>query len=95
VAIAAVSLPAAIASRNAVIIVSWVSQAFLQLVLLSVVGQIVLVSSCEVRAEATYQDAGALLHEAVKIQDHLVVQDRVLVSLLRMLESQDARGWSS
>ena len=44
---------------------------FLQLVLLSViiVGQNVLAAVADKRAEATCNDADALLHEAVKIQE--------------------------
>ncbi len=83
-ALAFVSLPSAISSRNAVTLVSWVSQTFLQLVLLSViiVGQNVLAAAADKRAEATYSDADAILHEAVKLQDHLLAQDRVLSHLV-------------
>ena len=34
------------------------------------------------RSEATYNDADAVLHEAVKIQEHLVAQDKVLGVLI-------------
>ena len=83
-AIAIVSLPGAIASHSAVTLVSWVSQTFLQLVLLSViiVGQNVLAAAADKRSEATYNDADAVLHEAVKIQEHLVAQDKVLSALI-------------
>jgi hypothetical protein len=79
-ALALVSLPSAIASGNAVTLVSWISQTFLQLVLLSViiVGQNVLAAAADKRSEATYNDADAVLHEAVKIQEHLEAQDKVL-----------------
>ena len=79
-AIALISLPQAIKSHDAVTLVSWVSQTFLQLVLLSViiVGQNVLAAAADKRSEATYNDADAVLHEAVKIQEHLPVQDTVL-----------------
>lgn len=82
-ALAFVSLPSALRSGSAVTLVSWVSQTFLQLVLLSViiVGQNVLAAAADKRAEATYSDADAVLHEAVKIQDHLLAQDRVLSRL--------------
>lgn len=82
-ALALVSLPSAIASGNAVTLVSWISQTFLQLVLLSViiVGQNVLAAAADKRSEATYNDADAVLHEAVKIQEHLLAQDKVLGSL--------------
>jgi hypothetical protein len=76
-ALALVSLPAAILSGNPVILVSWISQTFLQLVLLSIiiVGQNVLAAASDKRAEATYQDADAVLHTALQIQDHLAAQD--------------------
>ncbi|MDA8285527.1 MAG: hypothetical protein M0Z42_20010, partial [Actinomycetota bacterium] len=67
-----------------VTLVSWVSQTFLQLVLLSViiVGQNVLAAAADKRAEATYTDADAVLHEVVKLQEHLLAQDEVLQRLL-------------
>ncbi len=83
-ALALVSLPSAIASHSAVTLVSWISQTFLQLVLLSViiVGQNVLAAAADKRSEATYNDADAVLHEAVMIQEHLVAQDKVLSVLI-------------
>jgi hypothetical protein len=83
-ALALVSLPSAIRSHSAVTLVSWVSQTFLQLVLLSViiVGQNVLASAADKRSEATYNDADAILHEAVKIQEHLLAQDEILQRLI-------------
>jgi len=82
-ALAVVSLPEAITAHSAVVLVSWISQTFLQLVLLSViiVGQNVLAAAADKRSEATYNDADAVLHEAVKIQDHLAAQDKVLTAL--------------
>jgi hypothetical protein len=79
-ALACVSLPAAIRSHDAVTLVSWISQTFLQLVLLSViiVGQNVLAAAADKRSEETYEDADAVLHEAVKIQEHLRAQDAIL-----------------
>jgi hypothetical protein len=82
--VALISLPEAISSHSSVTLVSWVSQTFLQLVLLSViiVGQNVLAAAADKRADATYNDADAVLHEAVKIQEHLEAQDRVLKELM-------------
>jgi hypothetical protein len=79
-ALACVSLPSAIRSHDAVTLVSWISQTFLQLVLLSViiVGQNVLAAAADKRSEETYEDADAVLHEAVKIQEHLRAQDTLL-----------------
>ncbi len=89
-ALAIVSLPSAINSGSAVVLVSWISQTFLQLVLLSViiVGQNVLAAAADKRSQATYEDADAALHEAVKIQDHLATQDRVLGVLIDKLDAQ-------
>jgi hypothetical protein len=83
-ALALVSLPEAISSGSVVILVSWISQTFLQLVLLSViiVGQNVLAAAADKRSAATYEDADAVLHEACKIQEHLAAQDEVLARLV-------------
>jgi hypothetical protein len=91
-ALAFVSLPSAIAAHSAVTLVSWISQTFLQLVLLSViiVGQNVLAAAADKRSEATYDDADAVLHEAVKIQEHLLAQDEVLQSLVSKADARPA-----
>ena len=62
------------------------------LVLLSViiVGQNVLAAAADKRAEATYNDADAVLHEAVKIQEHLLAQDKVLGSMIGKLDARRA-----
>ena len=93
-ALAAVSLPSAIRAHSAVVLVSWISQTFLQLVLLSViiVGQNVLAAAADKRADATYNDADAILHEAVKLQEHLMAQDRVLQELTARLADNGAAG---
>jgi hypothetical protein len=82
-ALALVSLPSAIGTHSAIVLVSWVSQTFLQLVLLSViiVGQNLLAAAADQRAEATYSDADALLREVVKLQEHLSAQDQLLQRL--------------
>ena len=91
-ALAFISLPQAIRSHDAVTLVSWISQTFLQLVLLSViiVGQNVLAAAADKRSEATYNDADAVLHEAVKIQEHLLAQDQVLNELVEKLARVEA-----
>jgi hypothetical protein len=70
-------------------IVQWIAQTFLQLVLLSIiiVGQNVQAAAADERAENTYQDAEAVLHEALQIQDHLLTQDRELEKLIAALGS--------
>lgn len=66
-----------------VLIVSWIAQTFIQLVLLSVimVGQSVQAKASDARAQETYEDAKAVLAEALKIQEHLEAQDQILAGL--------------
>ena len=86
-ALAFISLPKAIQSHNAVTIVSWISQTFLQLVLLSVVivGQNILAAAADKRSEATFKDTDALLVETMKIQEHLAAQDTAIGTLTSKL----------
>ena len=65
-------------------IVLWVSSEFLQLVLLAViiVGQNIQSQAADKRAEATYEDADAVLHEAIEIQKHLQAQDEAIERIL-------------
>jgi hypothetical protein len=84
--LALISLPDAIkAGRQALI--SWIAQTFLQLVLLSIiiVGQNILSAASDKRAEATYKDADAVLHEAMQIQKHLEAQDQAIEKILAMV----------
>jgi len=83
-ALALISLPAAIASRSAIIIVAWIAQTFLQLVLLPIiiVGQNVQGRASDKRAVQTYQDAEAILHECLQLQAHLQQQDRILERII-------------
>ncbi len=72
--------------------VQWVSQTFIQLVMLSVimVGQNILGRSSDKRADMTYQDAEATFHEAEQIQAHLKVQDDAMNALLDKVETLEA-----
>jgi hypothetical protein len=83
-----VSLPAVIMTGDPVLIVAWVAQTFLQLVLLPIiiVGQNIQAAAAEKRAVMTYEDAAAVLDEAVKIQKHLDHQDESLAHLVTRLE---------
>ena len=76
------SLPAAIRGGISTI-VAWVAQTFLQLVLLSIimVGQNVQSAAADKRAEDTYLDAEAVLHEAQQIQAHLAAQDAAIEAI--------------
>jgi len=80
--IALVSLPAALSSGSTVVIVGWIAQTFLQLVLLSIimVGQNVQAKASDARAEATFVDAEAVLHECLELQRHLHAQDKLLLA---------------
>ncbi len=82
--LALVALPAALGSGNLQTMISWVSQTFIQLVMLSVimVGQSILSKASDKRAEMTYKDAEATFHEAEQIQRHLQAQDQALNALL-------------
>jgi hypothetical protein len=68
--------------------VQWVSQTFIQLVMLSVimVGQSVLGLASDRRAEMTYKDAEATFHEAQQIQAHLKTQDDAINAILERME---------
>lgn len=64
--------------------VEWVSQTFIQLVMLSVimVGQNILGRAADRRSAMTYEDADATFHEAEQIQEHLRLQDAAINALL-------------
>jgi len=51
-------------------------------------GHDVLEAAADKRTEATSNDADALLHEAVKIQEHLAAQDTVLDALVSKLQAK-------
>jgi hypothetical protein len=82
-----VSLPAAIQSHDSIVIVAWISQTFFQLVLLPIiiVGQNIQGEAADMRAQQTYNDAEAVLHEALQIQEHLSAQDTQLLDIIKCL----------
>jgi hypothetical protein len=88
-ALALVSLPDALRAGRAAI-VSWIAQTFLQLVLLSIiiVGQRVQGAAADKRAQATYEDADAVLHTALEIQEHMQFQDLEIQKILATLTRQ-------
>ena len=81
--LALLSLPNAIRGGIAPTI-TWIAQTFLQLVLLSIiiVGQNVQSAAADERAQATYEDADAVLHTALEIQQHMEAQDREIERIL-------------
>jgi uncharacterized membrane protein len=91
-ALALVALPDALSSGALLPIIQWVSQTFIQLVMLSVimVGQSILATASDKRADMTYQDAEATFHEAEQIQAHLKAQDEALNTLLDKVATLEA-----
>ncbi len=86
VALAAYGLPAAMRG-GAAGFVQWASSQFIQLVLLPViiVGQNVQARAADKRAEQTFFDAEAILHETAALQNHLHAQDEELTTHLKLL----------
>ena len=82
--LALVSAPSAFKTGDSLVIVAWVAQTFLQLVLLPIiiVGQNVQATAADSRAQATYDDAAAVLEEAKQIQLHLEAQDAAIERIL-------------
>ena len=81
--LALVALPSALSDGSMLAIIQWVSQTFIQLVMLSVimVGQNILSKASDKRADMTYKDADATFHEAEQIQQHLLAQDAAVNAL--------------
>lgn len=82
-ALALFALPDAL-KQGTYFIVVWLSSSFLQLVLLPIiiVGQNIQARAADKRAENTYANAVAVLHEAKEIQHHLLAQDDLLLELI-------------
>lgn len=87
-ALTLISLPAAIHSHDAIIIVAWIAQTFLQLVLLPIiiVGQNIQAKAADKRAEDTFKDAEAVLKESEEIQKHLLAQDQAISQIVERLQ---------
>jgi hypothetical protein len=83
--IALISLKDNLQSTQALIL--WISSSFLQLVLLPIiiVGQNIQAKASDKRAEDTYKDADAILHEALQIQQHLAAQDNEIERILKLM----------
>ena len=90
--LALIALPSALASGDMLPLIQWVSQTFIQLVMLSVimVGQNILSKASDKRADMTYKDADATFHEAESIQEHLQAQDDALNALLDKVATLEA-----
>jgi hypothetical protein len=90
-ALALVVLPEALGG-GILPLVQWVSQTFIQLVMLSVimVGQNIMGRASDKRAVMTYKDADATFHETEQIQAHLRQQDEAINALLDKIERLEA-----
>ena len=88
--IALISLPAAI-DQGIVAIVSWISQTFLQLVLLSVimVGQQVLAKASDKQALQTYNDAEAVLQLTDEINKLIKVNNKLTDEIHRVVAAKN------
>lgn len=91
-ALALVALPSALKDGSVLALVQWISQTFIQLVMLSVimVGQNILGRASDKRAEMTYKDADATFHEAEQIQAHLLEQDTAINAMLDQIIKLEA-----
>jgi hypothetical protein len=90
-ALALISLPDAI-HQGTVAVVSWISQTFLQLVLLSVimVGQQVLAKASDKQALQTYRDAEAILELTDQIHHLSVVNNRLTDEIHNLVSKPSA-----
>ena len=87
-AITLISLPAAIASGQVIIIVAWIAQTFLQLVLLPIiiVGQNVIQAANDERAEADHETLSAV-HQ-LTLEVHAINEAQTLI--LKQLQGASA-----
>lgn len=79
---------------RSLLIVGWISQTLIQLVMLAILqlGQNIQGAAADQRAEATYRDAEAILHESHEIHAHLEAQDAVLKDLHADLHQRLSTG---
>jgi uncharacterized membrane protein len=63
----------------------------LLLMFVIMVGQQVLGAASDKRAIVTYQDAEAILHECLQMQDHLTAQDSALARMIQRMERLEAK----
>jgi hypothetical protein len=89
-ALALFVLPDAV--KSPLLLVQWISQTFIQLVMLSIiiVGQNIQGKAADKRAQMTFEDAAATLYEAEEIQRHLEVQDGAFNTMLERLIKLEA-----
>jgi hypothetical protein len=90
--LALVALPSALQGGRLLDLIQWISQTFVQLVMLSVimVGQNILGRASDKRADMTYKDADAAFHESEQIQAHLLQQDQAVNTILDKVAKLEA-----
>lgn len=89
--LAGASARAAFASGQLTVMVNWVSSNWIQLILLPaiLVGQNLQATAADKRSEQTYNDAEAVLHTALAIEDHLQAQDTKILDIVARLPQRD------
>ncbi len=92
--LALVSLPAAIQSKNAIVIVAWIAQTFLQLILLPIiiVGQNVQAAATDARAESDHATLLAIHTLTSEVHDIALKQTEILQLLEGRSERQENQG---
>ena len=86
--LALIALPAVLGYNwlppRTLLIVAWISQTFIQLVMLAVLqlGANLGAKAADARARQTFDDAESILHECLALQEHLQSQDAVLEQLI-------------
>ena len=87
--LALISLPAAISSHSAIIIVAWMAQTFLQLVLLPIiiVGQNVQAAASDARAESDHETLMAI--HTLTVEVHEIANQQT--AILKILEERSNR----
>lgn len=90
--LALISLPAAIASHSAIIIVAWIAQTFLQLVLLPIiiVGQNVQAAASDARAESDHETLLAIHTLTTEVHELATRQSQMLKILEDRTSNLDA-----
>jgi len=96
-AIALISLPAAIATHNVIVIVAWIAQTFFQLVLLPIiiVGQNVISASQDARAEADHITLTTLHAINVQQLQMLTQQKDMLQQQREILDMLQKKGYAT
>ncbi len=89
--LALISLPAAISSHSAIIIVAWIAQTFLQLVLLPIiiVGQNVQAAASDARAESDHKTLLAIHTLTAEVHEIAEQQTKMLKILEERSSGQD------